>query len=145
MPTIMLAGPRHTAKCPNLLRQVGLIFMQCLSARPHDSRMMARGDGSGCRGWSNYGVLPGPTSLVSRASSRLRPIVISVETRAAGMAADLWNGTRTPSAWIRFRPALDSCIPFLLEIPRTGQNEPKVVVPFVARVLIEALVDPRHG
>src|SRR6058998_3018324 len=47
------------------------------------------------------------------------------------------------SAWTPLRPGLGSCL--LLEIPRTGQNEPKVVVPFVARVLIEALVGPRHG
>lgn len=35
---ITLAGPMHTAKCPTPLNQIGLIFMQCLSALPHDSR-----------------------------------------------------------------------------------------------------------
>ena len=49
------------------------------------------------------------------------------------------------SAWIPWRPSLDSCIPCLLESPRTGQNVAHVVVPFVASVLIEVLVAPRHG
>src|SRR5215831_5380046 len=49
------------------------------------------------------------------------------------------------SAWISCRPGLDSCIPCLLESPRTGQNVAEVVVPFVASVLIEVLVAPRHG
>ena len=39
------------------------------------------------------------------------------------------------SAWIRFRPGLGRCL--LIEFPLTGQNEPEVVVPFVARVLIK--------